>query len=489
MRIAIICDLHMPGNKSSIQWDFFMKVIGKLKEDEIRTVLCLGDITSFGEYDTFKGYLKVMGDFEHYYILGNSDVRDKNTQNLFAEHSSGFELKSEGVTLKGIDTAYGIIKKKDMEAVESLNDGDILFLHHSIAGLDEESQRYIEKLTKEKNITIIHAHSHKRMDYSVGQSRAFCLRAVDPDKAIGGYPCITYFDTQTKELTEVELENLDDTEYEVSKYFGISCVDNKADVKYALDNGVYGVELRCNGKDWEPDLTLVPLIEEWREKTNGYLSVHMPNLWWNDGEIAGKEKWYDAVLYAKIINADGITMHPPKVNKNKIDEAYNEFLALYKYAVESMPDKVNFGIENLHMGKGETATERNFGYTPKEITAWIEAINKAIGKNNRVCHTLDIGHARNNGIFAQMFPISRWYEMMGKKTVAYHIHQVISAEGKMKNHTAIENWFGPMISYASFFYAWKKEIINHVSIFLEVRGWQNFENSVRALERHLGDRD
>jgi len=62
---------------------------------------------------------------------------------------------------------------------------------------------------------------------------------------------------------------------------------------------------------------------------------------------------------------------------------------------------------------------------------------------------------------------------------------VIPHDGKMKNHTAIENWFGPMISYVSFFYAWEKEIINHVPIFLEVRGHANYEKSVSALRKIL----
>jgi len=477
--------MHMPKNKNSIQWDFFIKAVERLKEDEIRTVLCLGDITSFGEYEAFEAYLKIMESFDHYFILGNSDVRDKNTQKLFTDKSSGFEFKCDRVTLKGINTPYGIIENKDKEGIKHLSEGDILLLHHSISALDTESKKYLEDAAKEKQITIIHAHSHKRMDYLVGKSRAVCLRAIDPDKAIGDYPCITYFDTQTKDLTEVVFENLSNTAYEMSKYFGISCVDNKENVKYALDNSVYGVELRCNGKDWEPDLSLTPLIEEWRTKTNGYLSVHMPNLRWKDGEIVGKEKWYDAVLYAKTINADGITMHPPKVKISELDEAYDLFLELYKYAAESMSDKVKIGIENLHKEYGETDNDRSFGYIPKEVTMWIDAINDAVGKENRVCHTLDVGHARNNGVFAQMFPISRWYEIMGKRTVAYHIHQVIPHDGKMKNHTAIENWFGPMISYVSFFYAWEKEIINHVPIFLEVRGHANYEKSVSALRKIL----
>ncbi len=71
---------------------------------------------------------------------------------------------------------------------------------------------------------------------------------------------------------------------------------------------------------------------------------------------------------------------------------------------------------------------------------------------------------------------------MGKKTVAYHIHQVIPTENGLKNHTPIEAWFGPMVSYASFFYMWDKCELNHVPVFLEVKGSENYQKSLEAFK-------
>lgn len=31
MKIALICDMHMPQDKNSIQWSFFTKVLKKLR--------------------------------------------------------------------------------------------------------------------------------------------------------------------------------------------------------------------------------------------------------------------------------------------------------------------------------------------------------------------------------------------------------------------------------------------------------------------------
>ena len=133
--------------------------------------------------------------------------------------------------------------------------------------------------------------------------------------------------------------------------------------------------------------------------------------------------------------------------------------------------------------------QRGFGYTPLEVGAWIDTLNNALGESDRVGHILDVGHARNNGYLSQIYPVSRWYEMMGSKTTGYHIHQVLAAERGMKNHNAIENWLGPIINYSSFFYSWRETVINHVPVFLEVQGSINFQKSVDAFEKLLTKED
>ena len=121
------------------------------------------------------------------------------------------------------------------------------------------------------------------------------------------------------------------------------------------------------------------------------------------------------------------------------------------------------------------------------MSSWIDAINEACG-SDRVGHVLDVGHARNNDPIAQQYPISRWYTHMGSKAIAYHIHQVLHVSGEIKNHNPIENWFGPMINYTSFAYAWNTGILAHCPLFLEVKGWENFEKSVEAFSKMTGSK-
>ena len=49
MKIAFICDTHLPNNTSSAQYVYLTKTIEKMKEDGIETVISVGDITAFGQ--------------------------------------------------------------------------------------------------------------------------------------------------------------------------------------------------------------------------------------------------------------------------------------------------------------------------------------------------------------------------------------------------------------------------------------------------------
>lgn len=496
MKIAFMCDMHLPNNPSSSQYAYFSAMIEKLKADRVKTVISVGDITSFGEKEIFIKYMEDMKDFDHHYVIGNSDVRDEKTKDYFIENSGGFSIRRDGRTILGVDTPYGVIADTDKEKILQLKDGDVLVIHYYVEALKMGGYPFLKEVCKEKALTVIVGHEHKRRDYIFGRSRVIGLRALDPDKSIGGYPCIDCFDFGGNDVTyeEITIKTPLNVLADIRAHFGISCVDNLRDLTYALENNVYAVELRTDSSGWTPDPSLIPLIEKWREKTGGYLSVHFPDLGYSNGEIVGKKRWDVVTEYAIAIKANGITMHPPRRVKRcdmpKSGEIWQKFADVYIDTIRKLPATVQIGIENLHMEAGEADNmQRSFGYTPAEVSDWIDTLNTALSSQSRVGHTLDVGHARNNGHLSQIYPISRWYEIMGSKAVAYHIHQVMLDEREMYNHNAIENWFGPLINYASFFYSWENNVINHKPIFLEVRGSVPYQKSVEAFDTLLRDGD
>ncbi len=488
-RIGIICDMHLPEDTSSPQYYFLQEALNQMYEDGTKYVFCLGDITRFGEKKAWATYMELVKKFEHYELIGNSDVRDADTRTFFENEAKAIDCKISNRRIIGVNSPDGVISKRDRERLSQLQPQDIIVMHHYVEALAEESKQWLENFINKVSVVIIHGHRHRTEDRYIGQTRVIGLKGLDPDKAIGDFPAFAYADIKDEGIAirEYPIKIQHGVLEDLQNYFGISCVDNARDVTYAIENNVKHIELRCNG-NWEPDYFLLPLIQEWRTKTSGYLSVHMPNLYYKEGAYVGVEQWNEAIRYALAVKADGFTMHPPRVSIADMipdSEVWNSFLTYYLQVVNSVSDTVKLGIENLHKLKRENLDEnRGFGYTPEEVSSWIDALNAQIGYT-RVGHVLDVGHTRNNGVYAQMYPVSHWYQQMGGKTVAYHIHQVVQEDGGLGNHRPIENWFGPMINYTSFFYAWQHNVLNHVPVFLEVRGYENYEKSMQAFKSLL----
>ena len=214
----------------------------------------------------------------------------------------------------------------------------------------------------------------------------------------------------------------------------------------------------------------------------------MPNIKYNGKDFSGKEEFLKGIEIAKKINVKGITVHPPKIKKSLLindDKLFNEIITFYASAFRTLNKAVKIGFENIHKTKDEQGieiSELGFGYIPEDIILLSESVNKILN-GNRVGLVLDVGHTKNNGTLSSIYTVGRWLEMVGDKTVAYHIHQVIKTEDGLKNHKSIENWFGPLISYASFFYAFVENIIKKVPIFIEVRGKDNYVKSIEAFNK------
>lgn len=486
-RIGIICDMHLPDDKASPQYAFLKYAAEQMKKDKVDIVICLGDISSFGEVGAVELYLDVLRDFEHYEVAGNSDVRNAATREVILERipSADFYVGSRHVI--GINTQDEIISVEDRVRLSEVKAGDIIFMHHYIQSMQEESGQWLTELAENVPLIILHGHGHRIFDHYIHDSHVIGMRGLDPDKARGNFPSIHYLDVSEENvcieehLLKLPKSYMNDT----SKFFGLSCVNNAKDVAFAIEHAIKYVELRCNGIGWKPDMELLPVLEKWRQETEGYLSIHMPNLYYKDGNIYGVEQWLEALKYANVVNADSLTIHPPRVRVGDMKpegEVWNAFLELYLKVARGISQNTRIGIENLHKGSTEQLDDtRGFGYRPEEVSAWIDAINTALGMN-RVGHVLDVGHARNNGLFASMYPSSKWYRIMGNKTIAYHIHQVLPTPQGVVNHNAIENWFGPDINYTSFFYAWHENMLNHVPVFLEVGGSENYAKSIAAFE-------
>ncbi len=332
-KIAIVCDSHLPADPTSAQYAFLQRAVARMKEDRIETVLCLGDMTAFGSIAALNLYRDTLQEFTFYDVMGNAEVRDKDTVAYVEDHFKSLRFAIGSRSVYCLNTPRGTISAEDHALLTDVQDGDIVCFHHGPDRLTEESTAWLHTLCEEKALILLHGHRHMDEDRFIGKTRAIGFRGLDPDKAIGGFPAINYANISDNDVTfeEHAFPIRKETLADFRQYFGISCVDNHRDVLFAAEHSVKYIELRCNGKNWVPGEVLLPLLAKWREKT---------------------------------------------------------------------------------------------------------------------------------------------------------IHQTVRAEGGLKNHKPLTEWFGPMINYTSFFYHWEQEVLNHVPVFLEVRGCDNFAASVEAFE-HL----
>ena len=491
-RIAVLCDMHLIPDTASSQYVYLLRAVERMRRDGVDRVITLGDLTACGELEAWDLYLDAVQGLAHCEVIGNSDVRDPATADTLLARTATVETRVGERCVIGLSTPDGVISDADFARLEAARDGDVILLHYYLDALKAASRARLHEVLAQKQLLVLHGHAHRDFDYVQGRSHVMGFRGLDPDKASGGYPCMVYL-TLGDEVTREEIcfAPLRESIASVRAHLGVSCVRLHEDVAYALEHEIGFIELRCDKKEWSYDPTLTPLIEAWRTRTNGFLSVHMPNLKWADGQVVGGERWQEVLEYALLLRADHLTIHPPRrtsrldVLENKV--CFDALLAHYVEAVRRLPDTTTVGIENLHWDKGEAIDEsRPFAIVPEEQLLWVDAINQALAKPGRVGCLLDTGHARNNGALTKRYPLSRWYAAIGSRAVAYHVHQSVKqADGDLKNHKPIEDWLGSMISYCGFFDAWERGILRHAPIFLEVKGWKNHEISLQAIDRLL----
>lgn len=488
MKIAVLCDLHLPMIKTASQYYALEWALQNIEAEKPDLTVIAGDITAAGDIMPMKHFIEGIKKYPHMLLLGNADTRNEFCYEDIKRLVPGTQHRTiDNCEILGINTPDARIEENDRLLLEECKDGAVIFAHHYPDALEADSREFLKEILSSKKLLYIHGHKHIEMESQIGDSVVLGVRGLDPDKA-KGVPCVSYFELSETEFNryercfELSARNMDD----FKDYLGISCFSPEIDIEYAINRGIKNIEIR----KYSPEAfdSIIKDAERWRKHGGKYLSVHMPNLRLRDGKIQGVEEWDEAITLCNALEPDGVTIHVPRAScRDMIIDgwAWRAFLEIMTDKIANLPKKTRAGIENIHMPvKAENTPEREFGCVPEECLAWIRTINDRFGFE-RVGSLLDVGHASNNSVFNTRYTRSVWYEMLGAKTVAYHIHQVSPGEKGLINHNAIEDWFGPKISYFSFWWAWQNNHINHAPMFLEVKNQQNCEVSLKSFEEDI----
>lgn len=482
MKICFMCDLHLPFMEDALQYKVLDWALADIKKKTPACIIYAGDVTCDGNLSVYEAFLKKINSLgiPFLYIPGNSDLRCNETKNVIARNASPCRNVVEGIEIIALNDCERTISEQEYAVLSEATGESIVFLHHPITSLKgEHVQRMQEWRETHKETMLFYGHLHK----SAVENNSVSLQAMDPDKAIGECPCLTYYNTETRQLRKDYY--FCPVPKDIYNSFGVSCYRVDSDIEFAIANGLKNLELRPSAANCKFS-HLKELIDKWRATGGANLSIHLPDIRYIDGAVYPDEKLDRLMELADLVKADRFTQHVPlvSVRVTKDDkECLPKIARFLAEKINALKHSVVVGVENMHMtAKDQADDSRRFGYLPEECLEFMQILGDY--SKHKVGINFDIGHARNNMPYSQKYQISTWLAMVGKYIVGYHIHQVTLDDGIYGNHMPITDIYGRLISYASFFKNWMEGYIQKAPVIFEMRPENAYEITLDTFRNY-----
>ncbi len=441
---------------SSVQYDALDWAIQDLTLKKADCVIVAGDITCDGNITSYNNFVKKISRLPMpvFYIPGNSDLRDSRFADEIKTMSSPCKTTIGNVTVFALNDCDKTVAKEQLDLLRDADENSIVFMHHPL-----KFNRDDVGLCSDAMLFFGHRHVSEKNGNNVS------LQALDPDKAIGEPPCITYYDTQTREIEKAYYYA--PIPHDFMDSLGISCYRPTDDIRFATENGIKFIELRPNVLK-EDKNEIKTLVDEWRKSGGNNLSLHLSDVHFENGAPFAKSEYFEQLAFAKELGVDRLTQHVPDIRLDTAEKDCLEKIAEFvANAVNSIGFCKTLCIENMHTKADDTACDRRYGCTPEECFEFMSLVREKCNCN--VGFNFDIGHARNNAPLSQKYQISSWLAMLGRYIVGYHFHQVEKSANGFENHMPISDLYGGIINYTSFFKSWLSERINTAPVILEMR--------------------
>ena len=475
MKICFMCDLHLPVCRDALQYDVLEWAMADICKKEPDCIIFAGDMTCDGDEEVYDYCINKIKEtnIPFLYIPGNSDMRNPDTRDSICIKASPCINIIDGQTIAALNDCGGSISDEQMDILDSL-DECIVFMHHPVDG-----NRLQSWCDTHSSARVFYGHKH----LSYRKNNVISLQAMDPDKAIGENPCITYYDTDTDEVRKAYYFCPVPTD--VYEYFGISCYKAEEQIRFAIERGLKNLELRPNCINTD-EAVLTELISDWRKSGGENLSVHLPDVGYADGKAFVEEGYDRLVELVKILKSDRITQHVPVVTVSEVNKDEGVLDSICDFLAQrfnDIPRDIVIGVENMHMTSMDTPDEnRRFGYLPEECLEFMNRLSHRC--RHKVGINFDIGHARNNIPYSQNYQISTWLSIVGKHIVGYHMHQVTYEDGVFENHMPLTEPYGKLISYASFFRYWAEGRVNKAPVVFEMRPEGAYSTTLDMFDKY-----
>lgn len=486
--VAVLADLHLPDDPGTVKEEILDWAVKELKKRKIKEILAAGDMTAVGTLAAAKRVKAKLSSIKKggfFCTLGNAELRspeeaEATCRELATPAISPHFLLLDSSGGRFTPSARTILTRQLLKGGRK---SFAVLTHYPPSSLPEEDQLLLALGGKLGVIElIVHGHLHDE-SYSLWKKiPTFEVRAMDPDKSIGGPPCIALFTRNEKgkwSRKDLVYDKADPRTWsgkekqELLANLGISGMNIPLEsLAFAAENKVPVFEWRYTALSEEERKTFLSALSRWRKEGEGKcFSIHFPDCRFQEGKWTGLEALEDAVKLAFTFSADRITLHVPRTTVSHFSDpaALEEITEKAAHILKPLAEKgIVIGVENLHMRPGEKADEeRGYGYTPMEVLEYVALLQK---KGVDCGVHLDLGHVRNNAPFASFYTVTDWLALCGPLINGCHLHQVIrDEEGVFHNHKALTQLFGKFISLGSLFLAWKNMEIPHPPLILEIR--------------------
>jgi predicted phosphodiesterase/sugar phosphate isomerase/epimerase len=483
--IAVIADIHLPKEADTIKEMYLDKALQQIINNKPDMLLIGGDVTSLGSTSALKRFSKKISSVscDKLTTVGNSDLRTPATKNVAIDILGTGGKKKLGDCMLIMLSKYN--KEKDCQLLRELKNNKalpfIICSHFNLEELDSEICIIARDVLRSGKGIFVAGHLHENDYPENNKTHQHLIRGIDPDKASGGPPSVTYFKLTDKKWLR-EDKNLDwlqpekwsyDIKHSLLNKFGFSTMGSPIEgLKYAKKELVPCLELRAGPTSAVNQVELESVLHGWRSTVpESCMSIHLNDVLFdtNDESDINYSSLQDSVELAVRLNANQVTVHLPgfEASLQNNHDFLNQLVADYTKVLQPLIRaniKINF--ENMHLTNDKTPNR--FGCTPEEAIKWINKF-KEISNYSETWLLLDIGHARNNGIYGKIFNISQWFALTGHLINGYHLHQVEMLPNGMRNHCEFNSPYGKLIPLTSFFATWHENLIRRAPVFLEIR--------------------
>ena len=458
LKIAVLADLHLPDELPSMHVKVLQEAVECCVREKADVIVCAGDMAKADAFNAAKLLLD---------SLSSVPIPAVITQGNTEQGIPGFDRMIADCG-KFISPEVEIFNAETPLPGNRSGKFRILVGHWPLKELPANVDMQIA------------GHSH--IDRSGNGIEV--VRGLDPDKVIGGAPAVTFFTVSGNncQRSEKVLPGFSVGEWsrlERAELLGQIGVSVKYDAGQELDRAI---ELNIPAVEIIHTLTrngsTALAAGRYQQQTGGAVSVHLPDI-----SFANPDAAVEAVKRGVDIGAEQFTLHVPKATLSELADPadFERMTDLFCKVLELAPQAV-FGIENMHLVKNETEFERRFGYTPLEQLKMIRELRARLPQH-RIGALLDIGHARNNGVFYRKYSLAQWYDALRGNIVGMHLHQVTSDAEGYHNHTPVTGWYHRLISLASFINEWRNGCFAGAKLFIECRG--GWESSYAMFKQEL----